>query len=82
MTANTFCITCCTVGVVFPEICQILSENISPQLMKFAVSKHDVSGTTSHFFQQYGFPQVISCIDGSHKPIKNQARMRIKIKVK
>ena len=55
---------------VVHEICQILSENIGPKIVKFPVSKQEVAEATGHFLQKFGFPQVIGCIDGTHIPIK------------
>ena len=49
MTANTFGIARCTVGAVVHEICQILSENIGPKIVKFPVFKQDVAEATGHF---------------------------------
>ena len=66
MTANTFGIARCTVGAVVHEICQILSENIGPKIVKFPVSKQEVAEATGYFLQKFGFSQVIRCIDGTH----------------
>ena len=56
MTANTFGIEHCAVGVVAHDICQILSENIGPKIIKFPVSKQEVAEATGHFLQKFGFP--------------------------
>ena len=52
------------------KICQILSENIGPQIVKIPVSKHDITEANSYFLQKPGFHQVIGCINVSHIPIK------------
>ena len=70
MTANTFGIARCTVGVVVHEICSILSNDIAKILIHFPQQKKDVTKIAQQFIDRFGFPQVIGCIDGTHIPIK------------
>ena len=49
-----------------------LSENIGLQIMKFPISKHEVTDATGNFLQKLGFHQAISCIDGTTYQPNNQ----------
>ena len=69
MTANSFGIARCTVGHAVEEICTLISENIGPSFV-FPSEKNDVLNATSCFLQEFGFPQVIGCVDGTHIAMK------------
>ena len=68
MTVNSFGIPRCTVGRVVEESCTLISENIGPSFIVFPSEKNDVLNETSCFFQKFGFPQVIWCVDRNHIP--------------
>ena len=49
-----------------------LRENIGLQIMKFPISKHEVTDATGNFLQKLGFHQAIGCIDGTTYQPNNQ----------
>ncbi|XP_066928363.1 putative nuclease HARBI1 [Clytia hemisphaerica] len=49
---------------------KIVSRNLRKELIKFPTEKDDVERTSAQFFERFGFPQVIGCVDGTHIPIK------------
>ena len=58
MTGNTFGIARCTVGAAVHEICQIVSENIGPKIVKFPVYMHKVAEAAGHFYKSLDFPRL------------------------
>ena len=70
MTTNSFGIARCTVGRVVEEICTLISKNTGLSFIVFPSEKNDVLNATSCFWQKFRFPQVISCVDETHIPIK------------
>ena len=70
MMANSFGIARNTVGGIIHKICSIVTHKIGKQLIKFHINKEELLKASSEFQAQFGFPQVIGCIDGTHIPIK------------
>ena len=70
LTANAFGCAKSTLSLVIHEICNILTNNVGPQFIKFPVEMEEVENVVAGFEAKFGFPRVIGCIDGTHVPIK------------
>lgn len=70
MTCNTYGCAKGTLSVVLKEICNIISEYLGPQFIRYPTEKEDILKAKNEFLKTFGFPQTIGCVDGTHIPIK------------
>lgn len=63
------------------QICDILEEQICPQFIKFPTTDTEKEIIKLRFYEKFGFPGVIGCVDGTHikiiPPIKRERHLYI-----
>lgn len=73
MSSNTFGPAICTLSIIFgklkTEVFQALRQVLMPELIAFPTIKEGLENLTAHFKENFGFPKVFVCIDGTHIPV-------------
>ncbi len=73
MSSNTFGPAICTLFMIFgklkTEVFQALRQVLMPELIVFSTIKEGLGNLTAHFKENFGFPKVLVCIDGTHSPV-------------
>lgn len=58
-----------TVSKCFSKMLRLLERKICPGLIKLSTSEADLRASKHFFYEKYGIPGIIGCIDGTHVAI-------------
>jgi len=81
MTANAFAVAHCTISVVVQKVCNIITDVLGSRYRKLPNTVEEKKEVIHGMENKYGFPQAFGCVDGTHIPMHNQARMSLTILV-
>lgn len=70
MTSNIFGVSPCTLSLTIRKVCRIIVKVLGPELIKFPATREDLHHLIYEFENQFGFPMVVGCVDGTHIPVK------------
>ena len=70
MTCNAFGCSKATISLCVNEVYNIITNYLEPMFIKYHVTQEEVQSAVDNFLQKFSFPQVIGCIDRTHKPIQ------------
>jgi hypothetical protein len=70
MTCNAFGVGKSTLSTVVKEVCKAINQRVGPRYLNLPKSEMEMSILINNFHKKFGLPQVFSCVDGTHIPIK------------
>eukprot|EP00112_Aurelia_sp_Birch-Aquarium-sp1_P002200 Seg1236.9 transcript_id=Seg1236.9/GoldUCD/mRNA.D3Y31 product="Protein ALP1-like" protein_id=Seg1236.9/GoldUCD/D3Y31 len=68
-TANAFGLASCTVSRIVKRVTRAITSKMK-DFLKMPETEEEVKESAANFFKEWGFPQCIGAVDGTHIPIK------------
>ena len=65
-TANTLGLTNCTISCIVKRVTTAISTELAGIYMHLPETENEVKESAANFYKQYGFPQCIGAVDGTH----------------
>ncbi|XP_055903578.1 putative nuclease HARBI1 [Eupeodes corollae] len=65
-----------TLSVTISNILTIMEKVLCPKFISFSSTEEEKTASKQHFYEKFGFPGIIGCVDGTHikiiRPVVNE----------